>query len=45
MKGLLVLIAYINRLKTKFPTTTALAPLEAESIAAATAAAAPFIGT
>ena len=38
-------IAYIKMLKTKLPTTTALAPLVAESIAAATAAAAPVKGT
>jgi len=39
------LIAYIKMLKIKFPTTTALAPSDAESIAAATVAAAPVNGT
>ena len=44
-RGLEESIAYIKRLNTKLPTTTALAPLVAESSAAATDAAAPFKGT
>lgn len=44
VKGLVRLIAYIKMLNMKLPTTTALAPSAAVSIAAATVAAAPVIG-
>jgi len=44
-KGVNKLIAYIKMLKMKFPTTTAFAPSDAESIAAASVAAAPVKGT
>ena len=43
-KGITKFIAYIKMLKMKFPTTTAFAPFDAESIAAATVAAAPVKG-